>query len=105
MGVKLSELAAGERTVTVPFGGQTISVTYRLADRTPANSAVLWTEPVSETVVRMVTAWDLTDDKGKALPITEKTTTKVPIPILRAIVTAILGDAGLGEAASSSDAG
>lgn len=104
MGVKLSELASGLRTVPVRFGSQTFTVTYRLAERLPGHT-VLLTDEVVPVVARLVESWSLVTDKGKPLPVDEDTLHRVPVPVLRAIFYAVVGDNGLGEAASSSDAG
>lgn len=104
MGVKLSELLSDRRTIEVPFGGRTITVTYRLSERTPKATDEL--NPAAHVVaemIRLVVSWDIEDDKGKPVPITEKALQNVPTPVMRAIWNWIWADAGLGEAGSSSN--
>lgn len=104
MGLELNELL-GERTIIAMFGEKPIEVTYRLGERTTAklDASTAFTNPVADTVVDLVVAWDLVD-QGEPVPITKDIVDeKIPVPVLRCIVSAIIGDDGRGEVQSSSD--
>lgn len=104
-GVTLSELVSGLRTINVPFGEHVLRVTYRLSERTPeANGRMNVLAPATELIGQLVASWDLTDDSGSMIPLDEEHLAGVPVPLLRRIIAAIIGDDGLGEVASSSDA-
>lgn len=101
---KLSDLL-GTVTIDVPIGEHTVTVTYRLAERTIDAGGNMGSENVAESAVRLVESWDLEADEGGMLPLTVEALRGVPIPVLARIVRAIVEDVGLGEASSSSDAG
>jgi hypothetical protein len=103
MSVELSDLL-GTRTLEVPFAGQTITVTYKLAERTPAAmEAAVDTKLVKDDLPRLLESWDLMRD-GAPLPVTVESVNQVPLPALQAIYMAIVTDDGLGEVSSSSGA-
>jgi len=104
-GVRLSEITSGLRTIKVPFGSLTISVTYRMSERTPAKVNEEFSLVVIDNLVRWVDSWDIVDDDDQPVPITEEGLSQVPYPVLKAIFHHVAQDNGLGEAASSSDAG
>lgn len=102
---KLSDLL-GTRTIPVDVLGHTVTVTYRLSERTVERvENIDLTESVASLFLRLIESWDLLGENGKPLPISEKALAQVPIPVLHAIHRGIIGDIGLGEASSSSDAG
>lgn len=102
---KLSDLL-GMRTIDVDVMGHALVVTYRLGERTPSsNKSMDPFESVVVTMVRLVESWDLLGDDSKPVPITEEALEQVPVPVLRRVLTEILGDSGLGEASSNSDGG
>lgn len=98
---KLDDLL-GTRTLDVPFGTHTIQVTYRLSERVLGKTD--GDEGIGPAIVRLVESWDIEGPAG-TLPVTEDTVNTVPVPVLRAIWRFVMGDDGLGEASSSSDAG
>ena len=106
-GLKLSELVSGVRTIPVPFGQHTITVSYLLSQRTPEANAEIDAVfgSVTSVICKLVDSWDLVDDDENPIPIDEDHVVKVPVPVLRKIITEIYGDSGLGEVVSSSDAG
>lgn len=101
---KLSDLL-GLRTITVEVMGLPIEVTYRLSERTPATTSIDPFESVVVTMVRLVESWDLVGDDDKSVPITEDALSGVPVPVLRRVLTEVLGDNGLGEASRASSGG
>jgi len=101
---KLSDLL-GARTIDCDVFGHTITVTYRLGERLPGTSSIDPFESVVTTMVKLVESWDLEGDDGTPVPITEDALGGVPVPALRRVLNQILGDDGLGEASSSSNAG
>lgn len=106
MGISLKTVGKGLATVPVMFMGETATVTYRLAERTPVKDAGIGTESLVDFVVRVVDSWDIVGDDDKTpVPLKPKFVEAVPTPILRAVVRTVLGDNGLGEAPASSASG
>lgn len=96
MGVKLSELTAAKRTIPVGFGEHTLTVTYKLAERTgERNDEMQLTDDIRDTIAALVAEWDLVGTNGKPVPLTRKGLDKVPVPLLRRIFVAIAGDNGI----------
>lgn len=102
--MKLSEITSGHRTVTARWNTATVTVTYRIAERTPESQKRDTSD--DPWLARALVGWDITDDDDEVLPVTIESLERVPRPILDAILVAIFKDDGdLPEAASSSDAG
>lgn len=96
MSVRLSELVAKTRTVEATAAGVTITVTYKLGERTLArmrdDESPWWS---------LIESWDITDDNDAPVPLSEEGIDSVPLLFLNAISRAIYGDDGVGEAESS----
>lgn len=111
MGIKLSEIVAGSRTIPVVFGTATINVTYRLKNRTLEHEVSDAAEGESEyflvrQLTRLVESWDIEADDGTVLPIDADVIEKeLPIPLVRKILHTVWGDDGVGEAEGNSSAG
>ena len=97
----------GTRTITVSFGANTVTVTYRAIENVITKREGVWERNVADELVRYVESWDVTKNR-KPVPLEKKfLEDQVPIDVLRRILLAILDDAGfsLGEASSNSDGG
>ncbi|MBI4496315.1 MAG: hypothetical protein HY689_00215 [Chloroflexi bacterium] len=98
MGVRISQLKTGAtRTISIPVGGDTLTVTYLPETITPAmedrmhamaedqrGAAIL-----VEFVISCVTAWDLLGDDGEMLPIIREAMAPLPVSFLADVVRAI----------------
>lgn len=102
MGIRLSEIRARLRTIPVKWGDESFNVTYRLGERTMGAGA--GDETTRLWLSRVLESWDILDDDGTPVPVTDETVADIPIPILNAVMAAIYGDDGVGEAESNSDA-
>lgn len=105
MAISLKTHATGSRAVTAHFGGDHAEVVYRVAERTPAKDAGLDHELLVDCIVRLVESWEILGDDDKPIPLERDAVAVVPTPILRAVLAAIIGDSGLGEARGSSASG
>ncbi len=88
--IKLSAMRGDVRTATVKIGGDEMTISYLPNAYTPrleADAAQAQggqqAGPVLITILREVlTAWEITDDKGRMLPIDDKTLAEIPMPVL-----------------------
>ena len=101
--MRLSDLVRNERALALEFAGDTLNFSYRPGLVTPAFSDALGTEkrPLIWALSRVVVSWDLVDDAGQPLPLTEQSLTEIPTPFLRSVLHAILDDVNVGEAFGS----
>jgi len=102
MPLRLSDLTRRERTVAVRFEGvdAALSVTYRPDRWTPAAQA-RWLDLFADQrggaalavyVATRVVTWDLADEAGTPIPLTEEALAGVDIAVLDRVVTAIIQD-------------
>ena len=102
MPIRLSDLAAKTRTVTVDFEGTPIEVTYlpgrmtmatqqRLQKSTelPAGKA---NRELATILAELVAGWDVTDDNGAPLPVTEELVRQLPLRFVTALTTELFED-------------
>jgi hypothetical protein len=106
MPIKLSEIVAQERWLTVDVGGVEIQVAYRPNNISLRRSNELnqllnsfETNPdidVGRETARMfcdlVGNWDIVDDKGKPLPITVDSLLDIPARLIMTILAAVNAD-------------
>jgi len=102
MPIRLSDLTKRERVVAIPFEGvdAPLTVTYCPDRWTPASQAQ-YTELFAQQrqgkalacyVAARVVAWDLVDDAGAAIPLTEDALSGVDIAVLDRVVVGIIAD-------------
>lgn len=92
MPISIAQLQKATRRIEVEYDGQTVGVTYCPGTLTPAYIAGLEGRRLEEQVVELVTAWEITDDTGKDLPVSAELAAGLPLPFLAAITEAINGD-------------
>lgn len=98
--MRLADLQKNERKLEVEFAGETLHITYRPAEVTPA----FWDEfseakkPAVWALSKVGVSWDLLDDNAQPLALTEQELIKLPTPFLRTVLQAILEDVNVGEA-------
>jgi hypothetical protein len=100
MPITFAQIQADLRTINVSYFEHNFSVTYRPSENTPRkNSAAQELEEggdankaTIDTLCRVLTAWDVVDDKDKPLPITAETLGEMPYALLTSIVQAIGAD-------------
>lgn len=90
MAIKLSDLQKATRKITIDFQGGSLEVEYRLNVITPAflNAKLTLPDQLKQAVVR----WDLTDDQGQELSVTEELLNTLPVELQAKINTAIADD-------------
>lgn len=86
-------------TVTVDFGGETVTVTFnqnamtkRWVKQIQAGLEAEDIETSSRSLVDLIMSWDILDSNGAPVPVTVDVLDDLPLPFLRAIDEAI-GDA------------
>lgn len=89
---KLSVILAATATLTVPIGGEVLTLDYR-----PNVYTVAWLQQaeqlsIAEALHQLVDRWDLTDDAGEPYPLTVEALTALPVPLLREVWGGIRGD-------------
>lgn len=101
MPIKLSDLAAKQRHLTVDLGdGMSVTVSYKphaltLADEQElmeAQGTATATHLIAERLCRVLTIWDVMDDDDTPLPITPEVMGTLPGKFLADILTAIRED-------------
>lgn len=104
MPISLAELASDTSTVTFTYRGSGGKLTYRPSLVTQETLDRLDQDDNGTTkfLIEVVSDWDLMIGPKKKVPITEDGINKLPLSLKRAVVQAILGDNGQGEAESSS---
>jgi hypothetical protein len=97
---KLTDLVADRATVSVPFEGAALRVTYRPGAITPKVQASVFKaqrdqdleaglcRPLSGLLVR----WDLTDDDGEPMATTPEALAELPAQLLLRVLEAITDD-------------
>ena len=102
MPISLSDLTKKERTVGIHFDGvdTPLTVTYR-PDRWTPSSQVEYSRLFADNksgsalafyVASRVVQWDLVDDAGAAIPLTETALDAVDIVVLDRVVAGIMDD-------------
>jgi hypothetical protein len=100
--LRLADLTKETKTAILTFAGtaDTLTVTYRLRAHTPAiaaevRAAVAEDRTLDAIVCRLlttVTAWDLLDDEGQTIPLTEAGLAGVASDVLLLIWDGLLAD-------------
>lgn len=104
MAMKLSEVKAMTKVVTVEFMGGTVDVSYRPAAMTPAIlEEVLAMAKTAETEAEDMSMigsmlepvldwWDMLDDKGKRIGTTTEDIRQMPLPFLVKVLSDVQED-------------
>lgn len=100
MPVTLAHLIADTRTLSIPVGDDTLTVTYRPSGLTPATEGKLHELASAERaggmlvtfLLDMLTGWDLLGEDGAPLPITDEVLSRLPLTFLARLVEALSGD-------------
>lgn len=100
MPVRLSALTADRRTIKVPFGEDTLTLTYKpsainavqeareLEDREKGLHLMAQARSLAEIIV----SWDLQDDDGAAVPVSAEVLSQLGLDVTSALTRAILDD-------------
>lgn len=103
--MKLADLVADRRTITVPFGAHELAVSYAPSQWVYDLTLRYASMSVAELLTELRVEWDLEDDDGR-IPCTEEGCKRVLTPVLRSIERALLKDAAtLGEVEAPSPSG
>lgn len=100
MPIRLSAITADRRTVKVPFGDDSLSLTYRPS----AINAVQEARELEErekgrhlqaqatSLAEIITSWDILDDEGQPLPVSEEVIATFGLDVVSKVTRAILDD-------------
>lgn len=100
MPVRLSALTADRRTIKVPFGDDTLTLTYRpsainavqeareLEDREKGLHLLSQARSLAE----IISSWDLQDDDGQPVPVEPEVLGQLGLDVTSALTRAILDD-------------
>lgn len=100
MPIQLAALTADRRTIKVPFGDDTLTLTYRpsavnarqeareLEDREKGHHILAQARSLAE----IVDSWDVVDEKGKATPPTEEVIAGLGLDVIAKLTRAIIED-------------
>jgi hypothetical protein len=97
MPISFSQLKANLRSINVSYYSDNFVVQYRPSELTPQSASEVQARIDSgegenvliETLCRVMTSWEVTDDNGDMLPINAETLSVMPGPLLLAISEAI----------------
>lgn len=100
MPVSIAHLVQDRRTITVPVGDESLTITYRPGGFTPETEARLRQYADDQRggaalvalLADCLVEWDLVDEKGKPLPINAKTLSGLPVLFLTQLAQAITED-------------
>ena len=100
MSIKLSDLTKATKTIPVPVPDGEVSITYKTSFYTPKVEAMVASmtadnAPLAANVKILADAlvsWDITDDDGKIIPITQDIIGELGMHFIIAIFTAIAED-------------
>lgn len=88
--MKLSDLKAATKKLTVPLGGEVLTISYRPGAIT---LSAAYSDDIAQVLSQVLAGWDLEDDDGKTYPTTREALMNLPIDFLARVVRAILEDA------------
>lgn len=100
MPVRLSALSADRRTLRIPFGDDALTITYRPSTVNAVQEARELEERASgrallaqaRSLVESLASWDLQDDDGKPVPITEEIMAGLGLDVTNKLMNAMLDD-------------
>lgn len=100
MPISITALAANRKTLKIDFDGETLTLTYRpsainaaqedreITDKSSGHHVLSIIRSLVETIER----WDLVDEAGQTLPISEESLRPLGIDVLNRISTEIIRD-------------
>lgn len=105
MAVTIASLRSDKATTEVPYGKHTISITYKPGLVTA--DALAAGRRDAEFLADVLTDWDVMKTAKTKLPVTAENIASLPIPLVTAMVKAVLTDGAesAGEAEGSFGAG
>lgn len=102
MAVKLGDLSAKTRTVTVSYEGETVAVDYlpgrvtmavqARMDAAQSMSAGTANQELTSVLTEILAGWDILDEDGERLPVTADLVRQLPVTFLAALTMAIFED-------------
>jgi hypothetical protein len=101
MPISLGQIRANVRTIAVQYYEDAVTVTYKPSALTPRRTSEIQEKIengeakniIIETLLETLVAWDIVDEAGEMLPITQETMETLPGPLTLAISEAIGQDA------------
>lgn len=92
MPISLNHIKNDKRSIAIDYNGDTLNLTYKPSELTPAIEAEIREEALEgrndrliETVCKMVIQWDLLDEAGEPLPLEPEIVRDLPSAFLYAI--------------------
>jgi hypothetical protein len=94
-GIRLSDLMAAEKTISIDYNGYEVEFTFRVAFWTKESQEKYLEEDKliavsnAELIADHVASWNITDEEGDPAPINVNTLEELDIYLLDAMVTAM----------------
>lgn len=100
--MKFSDLLNRRFSVVVSWKDVTVTVTYRLEVLGRKRWAGLAApdSDLATVLAELLESWDITDDAGDPLPVTRETLDELPVPLMRAMLRAVIEHASADEGES-----
>ena len=100
MPVRMSNLVADRRTINFPVGDDTLRIVYKPSTINAKQEIIeremrdqrLFLGAMAKSLATMIVDWDLQDDAGNQVPITEEVLGELGIDVLRRLQQAIMED-------------
>lgn len=98
--MQLAQLLGEQRTVTIPFGDESLNVVYSPDQFTPELEerymSMVQTQrsgmALAQIICGLVKKWDLIDNSNNVYPLDVETLSKMPVTFLNAVVDAVNND-------------
>lgn len=87
--MRLSAILQKRVSVSVPFGAETLQVSYDPSKRTQRIAKQLEAATAAEALVILGVEWDLQDDQGNPIPVTTEALMDVPADVLLPVIRAV----------------
>lgn len=93
MPITLSDLVSKTRQIVVKYDGEDVAITYAPGKLTPASvNAQEGRQNLEIVLAETLLAWDVLDEKGKPLPVTQETLSAMPTRFLWALIDGVNED-------------
>ena len=94
MPISLNHLKNDKRTITADYFGDPVNLVYKPSELTPTVEAEIRDndQSVVKVFCKLIVNWDVVDEKGEELPITEEVVGEMPSAFLNALIYACRDD-------------
>lgn len=100
MPIRITDLAVGKRTFDIPFGESSLKLTYDPNQITVEQEAMAIelqsqgrrVQALANSLASLIVEWDLTDEKGKTLPVSKEAIQGLGWPVMLYLNRQIIED-------------